>query len=65
MRDAFDIGRAHVALGEADSAFVWLERSHWKWPHRAPLADPALDPLRTDPRFEELTARVERAVGLR
>lgn len=63
--DAFHIGRAHVALGEPDSAFVWLERSRWKWPHRAQLADPALHPLRTDSRFEELTARVERAVGMR
>jgi TolB-like protein/tetratricopeptide (TPR) repeat protein len=65
VTDPFDIGRAYVALGESDSAFVWLERSHWKWVHRGTLADPALDPLRADPRFEELKARAERAVGLR
>jgi tetratricopeptide (TPR) repeat protein len=34
----FNIGRAHVALGEPDSAFVWLERSEWKWAHRGMLA---------------------------
>ena len=63
--EPFHIGRAWVALGESDSAFVWLERSNWKWPHRAQLADPALDPIRGDPRFRELKAEVERTVGLR
>ena len=63
--EAFYIGRAHVALGEPDSAFVWLERSNWKWPWRGTLYDPALDPLRADPRFQDLTARVQRSVGLK
>jgi tetratricopeptide (TPR) repeat protein len=63
--DAFHVGRAHVALGESDSAFVWLERSAWKWPHRAQLADPALDPIRRDPRFKDLKKRVEWSLGLR
>ncbi|HLA14713.1 MAG TPA: tetratricopeptide repeat protein, partial [Gemmatimonadaceae bacterium] len=27
--EAFNIARAYVALGEADSAFAWLERSSW------------------------------------
>jgi serine/threonine-protein kinase len=61
----FYIGRAHVALGEADSAFVWLERSQWRWAHRAVRADPALDPVRSDPRFAQLMARVDREMGLR
>jgi TolB-like protein/DNA-binding SARP family transcriptional activator/tetratricopeptide (TPR) repeat protein len=63
--EPFYIGRAHVGLGEPDSAFVWLERSNWKWPWRGTLYDPALDPLRNDPRFHDLTARVQRRVGLK
>jgi len=63
--DAFGVARVHVALGEPDSAFVWLERSPWQWPHRANLHDPTLDPLRSDPRFARLSARVEREMGIR
>jgi TolB-like protein/DNA-binding SARP family transcriptional activator/Flp pilus assembly protein TadD len=62
--EGFNIARAYVALGEADSAFAWLERSSWQWPHRAVRSDPALDPLRSDPRFAQLIARVDREMGL-
>ena len=62
--EPFNVGRAHVALGEADSAFVWLEQSNWRWPHRAFRADPALDPLRDDPRFQQLIRRVDRDMGM-
>ena len=63
--EPFNVGRAYVALREPDSAFAWLERSRWQWPHRAVLSDPALDPLRTDPRFVRLVERVEREMGIR
>jgi hypothetical protein len=63
--EAFNIGRAYVALREPDSAFAWLERSHWQWPHRAVLSDPALDPIRSDPRFARLVERVEKEMGIR
>jgi TolB-like protein/DNA-binding SARP family transcriptional activator/Flp pilus assembly protein TadD len=63
--EGFTIARVYVALGEPDSAFAWLDRSSWKWPHRAVRADPALDPIRSDPRFTELSARIEREMGLR
>ena len=63
--EPFNVARAHAALGEADSAFAWLERSNWRWPHRATRDDPVLDPLRADPRFGRLSARIEREVGLR
>lgn len=56
---------AYVALRQPDSAFAWFERSSWQWPHRAVLSDPALDPLRADPRFARLRARVDREMGLR
>jgi TolB-like protein/DNA-binding SARP family transcriptional activator len=63
--EPFNIGRAYVALREPDSAFAWLERGRWQWPHRAVLSDPALDPVRSDPRFAQLAARVEREMGIR
>ena len=62
--EAFNIARAYVALGEPDSAFAWLERSSWRWPHRAVRSDPALDPLRSDPRFAQLARRIEREMGI-
>ena len=63
--EPFNIARAYVALQEPDSAFAWLGRSNWQWPHRAARADPALDPLRADPRFAQLSARVDREMGMR
>ncbi|HEX6051082.1 MAG TPA: tetratricopeptide repeat protein, partial [Gemmatimonadaceae bacterium] len=63
--EPYNVGRAHVGLSEPDSAFAWLERASWHWPHRALLADPALDPVRADPRFAELEARVAREMGIR
>ena len=64
-REPFTVARAYVALQEPDSAFAWLDRSSWLWPHRAALIDPALDPIRSDPRFAQLSDRVEREMGLR
>ena len=65
VSEAFHVARAHVALGESDSAFAWLERSSWQWPHRAVRGDPALDPIRSDPRFARLSARVAKDMGIR
>jgi TolB-like protein/Flp pilus assembly protein TadD len=64
-QNGVDIARAYVALGERDSAFAWLNRANWRWPFRGVLADPALDPLRSDPRFVQLSLRVEREMGIR
>jgi TolB-like protein/DNA-binding SARP family transcriptional activator/Tfp pilus assembly protein PilF len=63
--EPFTIGRAHVALNEPDSAMTWLERARWQWPNRAERTDPALDPIRSDPRFVQLSARVSREMGIR
>ena len=63
--EGYNIARAHVGLGEPDSAFAWFERSSWKWPHRAVLDDPALDPVRADPRFAQLSERIARDMGMR
>jgi adenylate cyclase len=63
--EAVSIARAHIALGEPDSAFVWLERAGWKWPHRAVRADPSLDPIRNDLRFARLSERIDRELARR
>ena len=63
--EPFSIARAHVALQQPDSAFAWLERSNWHFPHRAVRSDPGLDPLRADARFAQLTSRIDREMGVR
>ena len=63
--EGFNIARAYVALGQPDSAFAWLDRSSWVWPHRAARGDPALEPLWSDPRFARLSARIDREMGIR
>ena len=63
--EPLNIARAYVALRQPDSAFKWLERSNWQWTHRADRRDPALDPVRADPRFARLSARVDREMGVR
>ena len=51
---------AYLGLGEADQVFAWLERAlneksnlmQWL------AVDPMFDPLRSDPRFQDLLRRV-------
>jgi TolB-like protein/DNA-binding SARP family transcriptional activator/Flp pilus assembly protein TadD len=49
------VAEVHVALGQIDSAFAWLDRTHWGMANRMHLRiDKELKPLRTDPRYNEL-----------
>ncbi len=57
---AEDIAMIYVGLGNLDQAFAWLEKAREQ---RSELilglkADPAFDPLRSDPRFQALVHRV-------
>ena len=58
---SYSFAIVHLALGERDKAMEWLERMYIE---RAGLdlafinIDPMLDPLRGDPRFEALVAKV-------
>jgi TolB-like protein/DNA-binding SARP family transcriptional activator/Tfp pilus assembly protein PilF len=49
------VAEVHVKLGQVDSAFAWLGRTHWGMANRMHLRiDRELKPLRTDPRYNEL-----------
>ncbi len=57
---AYNIALIHLGLGENDRAFEWLdkayeERSNWL---SYVKVEPRLDPLRSDPRFNELVRRI-------
>ena len=58
--DPLLVARVYANLDEADRAFQWLERTFQERPDRILTirADPALDPLHGDPRFERLLARL-------
>ena len=58
--DPWSFCRQHMALGDREKALDFLERS---FEDRSTLAlfapiDPLLEPLRTEPRFQEMVARL-------
>ncbi len=56
----------HAKLGQKDQAFAWLEKAFEErqpWLGQLPV-DPQFDPLRSDPRFQDLIGRVKE-VGAR
>jgi len=54
------VALAHLGLAEHDAAFVWLERAFEERDGSLILvsASPEFDPLRADPRFRALLARM-------
>ena len=54
-----------AALGETDDAFDWLERAYDGHNNWLPFLriDPCIDPLRGDPRLDDLIKRVGLPVG--
>src|SRR6266436_1257373 len=56
----FGIIWAYAGLGDKEQAFAWLEKSYQE--HRDRIVwlnvDPLLEPLRSDPRFQDLLRRV-------
>jgi len=57
---AYGFGCVYAALGDKDQAFQWLERSFQDggWEITFLKVDPAMDSLRSDPRFNDLVKRV-------
>jgi TolB-like protein len=60
VRDfGFHIAWLHTLFGEKDSAFVWLEHQRWTISKLSGLsAGRWMDPLRPDPRFQQLLRRL-------
>ncbi len=58
--DPQSVAYVYAALGEADAAFEWLEKAYERrslqitWIRVAP----SVDPLRSDPRFDDLLRRI-------
>ncbi len=57
---AYVIAETSAFIGETEEAMTWLERAYGE---RDPLllvikTDPLLDPLRSDPRFQDLLRRI-------
>jgi hypothetical protein len=48
----------YVALGQRDKAFGWLEKAYEERFPPFIAVDPAFDPLRSDPRFQDLLRRM-------
>jgi tetratricopeptide (TPR) repeat protein len=55
-----EIATIDAALGDKDQAMTWLEKAYEERFNPSVLLRPGFDPLRSDPRFQEL----ERRIGL-
>jgi len=58
--DLREVARAYAQLGEKDKAFEWLEKMYGQRYHGIVTlrVDPKWDPLRSDPRFQDLLRRM-------
>jgi TolB-like protein/tetratricopeptide (TPR) repeat protein len=56
----YEVAFIHAALGEKDQAFEWLEKAYAERDQGLVhiKVDPAVDPLRSDPRFERVLRRM-------
>lgn len=55
---ASEIAMIYAALGDKDQAMSWLERGYEERFNPGVLLRPGFDPLRSDPRFQDLLRRV-------
>ena len=55
---ASEIAVIYVALGDTDQAITWLEKGYEERFNPGVLLRPGFDPLRSDPRFEDLVRRI-------
>jgi TolB-like protein/Flp pilus assembly protein TadD len=57
---AYEVALVYAGLGEKDQAFAWLEKAYAVRNKGLTFLkiDPCLDPLRSDPRFQDLLRRV-------
>jgi tetratricopeptide (TPR) repeat protein len=52
----------YVGLNQKDDAMRWLEKAYERGDFYFNLKDPLVDPLRSDPRFQDLEERVNTAL---
>ena len=57
---AYDLAVVHLALGQNEAALQWLQKAYDEhdWAMVVLAVEPRLDPLRSDPRFQELLRKV-------
>jgi tetratricopeptide (TPR) repeat protein len=55
---AADVARVYSGLGEKDKAFDWLEKGYEERSLGPIKIEPIFDPLRSDPRFQDLLRRM-------
>jgi tetratricopeptide (TPR) repeat protein len=56
--NASEIALIYVGLGEKDHAMTWLEKAYEERFNPSVLLRPCFDPLRSDPRFQDLLRRM-------
>src|ERR1700729_595757 len=56
--DAAEVSMVYAALGDKDQAMHWLEIGYEKRFNPGVLLRPGFDPLRSDPRFQDLVHRI-------
>jgi TolB-like protein/DNA-binding winged helix-turn-helix (wHTH) protein/Flp pilus assembly protein TadD len=56
--NAAEIAVIHGSLGDADQAMNWLEKGYEQRFNPSVLLRPGFDPLRSDPRFQDLLRRI-------
>jgi TolB-like protein/DNA-binding winged helix-turn-helix (wHTH) protein/Flp pilus assembly protein TadD len=61
---AAEIAMIFASLGDADKAMNWLERGFDERFNPGVLLRPGFDPLRSDPRFQDLVHRIGLPIGL-
>ncbi len=55
---ASEIAVMYAALGDRDQAMNWLEKGYHERFNPGVLLRPGFDPLRSDPRFQDLVRRI-------
>jgi TolB-like protein/DNA-binding winged helix-turn-helix (wHTH) protein/Flp pilus assembly protein TadD len=53
------VSLVYMGLGRKDEAILWLDKAYEQRDPYLDLEDPLLDPLRSDPRFQDLERRVK------
>jgi tetratricopeptide (TPR) repeat protein len=56
--DASEISVIYAALGDKDQAMIWLEKGYEDRFNPSVLLRPGFNPLRSDPRFQDLVRRI-------